>query len=89
MTKEQLVKRIAANTNRTIKETREDFDIAIKTFIEAVQEENIVIAGFGTFSMAENNEKDLKSPLTGEIVHVPAKRKIKFKLSKTLKDSLN
>ena len=45
--------------------------------------------GFGTFHVRNNNPRLGRNPKTGEIVTIPAKRRLSFKAGKELKDKMN
>jgi DNA-binding protein HU-beta len=51
--------------------------------------QEIDINGFGRFSVTERDEREARNPRTGEPITVPAKKAVKFKPSKTLKDVVN
>ena len=53
-------------------------------------EKNIELRNFGTFFLKEIKEKKYaRNPKTGELIYVPKKNKIRFKMSKNLKEKLN
>ena len=47
------------------------------------------VKDFGTFSIDERAERTGRNPKTGDQVTIKAKKTVKFKTSKTLKDKLN
>lgn len=47
------------------------------------------IHGFGKFSIAHRDARTGRNPSTGAAIEVPAKKAVKFKPSKTLKDAVN
>ena len=50
--------------------------------------EEVSIAGFGKFSVAERAERMGRNPATGEQMLIKANKAVKFKASKTLKDQV-
>lgn len=69
-------------------------DKEVKAIFEAIKEavkagEKVDIAGFGSFQSVERAARTSRNPKTGEAVAVPAKKAVKFKASKTFKDTLN
>ena len=53
-------------------------------------EKNIELRNFGTFFLKEIKEKkSARNPKTGELIYVPKKNKIRFKMSKNFKEKLN
>ena len=51
--------------------------------------EEVRLVGFGTFSVAERAASKGRNPRSGEPIDIPASRQPKFKAGKTLKDALN
>ena len=45
--------------------------------------------GFGTFHARNNNPRLGRNPKTGEIVTIPAKKRLAFKAGKELRDKMN
>ena len=51
---------------------------------------NVEIRGFGTFFIKRIKEKySARNPKTGEIIYIPEKNKIRFKMSKNLNNKIN
>ena len=74
--------------------TKKEATIAVNTFQEVITEalkfgDSVQFTGFGKFEVAHRKARNARSPHTGEMVHVPAKRVPKFRPGKALKDSLN
>lgn len=57
--------------------------------VEHVQNENINISGFGSFTCVERAGRNGVNPRTQEKIVILPKKTIKFGISKKLKDSLN
>lgn len=49
----------------------------------------IVLQGFGTFEARTRKERKQRNPQTGEIMALPAKRVLTFRMAKSVKDVLN
>ena len=67
---------------------------AIEAFVEAVIEtiaagEEVNIAGFGKFCIAERAEREGRNPATGEAITIAASKAPKFKAGKAFKDAVN
>jgi len=80
VTKEQLVKAVAAKAEITQKEAAR----AVNAFQEAVQEalargEEVRVVGFGTFLVRERAERKGRDPRTGQEMEIPAKRVVAFR----------
>ena len=50
---------------------------------------DVLISGFGKFSIRERNERKGRNPLTGEPIMLPAKRVVTFKCSGKLRSNIN
>ena len=50
--------------------------------------EDVEVAGFGKFVVADRAAREARNPRTGETIQVPAHRVAKFKVSKALKDAV-
>ena len=49
----------------------------------------VSIAGFGTFEAQHKPERQGRNPQTGEAVTIPARKAVKFKAAKALKEAVN
>ncbi|MBM7835755.1 HU family DNA-binding protein [Clostridium sardiniense] len=90
MNKKELIGRMAEKSGSTKKET----EVALKAFVESVEEalengERVQLVGFGTFETRERAAREGHNPLTGEKMHIEAKKAPAFKASKTLKEKVN
>ena len=66
--------------------TQQDILLCMDTILETILEglkkgERIAIQNFGTFYIQEYPERQSRNPKTGEIITVPPKKIIKFKIS--------
>ncbi|MEI8102659.1 MAG: HU family DNA-binding protein [Chlorobium sp.] len=89
MSKTALVEKIAEQA----KLTKVDADRALKAFIAVVSEslkngEDVPLVGFGTFSVVDRAERQGRNPKTGEVISISAKKVVKFKPGKALKDEV-
>jgi DNA-binding protein HU-beta len=89
MTKDQLVREIAAGTGQThaatnlfLRKLRDTLATALKNG------ERVEIQQFGSFSLVATKERSGNNPRTGEKITIPAGEKVKFTVSKSLKDEL-
>ena len=67
------------------------FDIIIDTISESlVKKKSVELRDFGRFSIKMIKAKyNARNPKTGEIIYVPEKKKVSFKMSKHLKQEIN
>jgi len=50
--------------------------------------EDVTLVGFGTFTTVDRAERQGRNPLTGKEITIAAKKVVKFKPGKTLKDQI-
>ena len=48
--------------------------------------DSVPLAGLGTYKDSNREAREARNPMTGETVHVPAKKVAKFAISKSLKE---
>ena len=90
MNKTELIAAVAEKAELT----KKDAEKALKAFTDVVSEElvkgeKIQLVGFGTFEVAEREEREGRNPKTGEKMMIAASRSPKFKAGKALKDMVN
>ncbi len=89
MTKAELVQRISNDAGiRKVEAER-----ALKGFINALTStlkkgEKVTLVGFGTFSVSERAAREGKNPKNQKVIKIPARKVVKFKASKVLKESI-
>ncbi len=66
-------------------------DVFFESIVNALKQKNSVeLRGFGTFFTKSIKEKySARNPKTGELIYVPKKNKVRFKVSKKFKDYIN
>lgn len=69
--------------------TRVVHEVFEKLTAALAQGDEVRIAGFGTFAVAERAEREGRNPRTGEAVKIPAGKAAKFKPAKQLRDAVN
>ncbi len=89
MSKAELVEQIAAQANLT----KVDAERAVNAFISAVtgslkKGEDVTLVGFGTFAVGDRAERQGRNPQTGKSITIAAKKVVKFKPGKALKDEV-
>ncbi len=89
MTKREIVKSVSEKTGFTQKDVLTVVDNVFETIANVVVNEDVAITGFGKFATSERAARTMRNPLNGEQVQVPAKKVLKFKPAKSLKDSIN
>lgn len=90
MKKNEIIKAVSDELGMTIKETAAVVDTFIDYAELALHNGDCVdIPKFGKLSVEQRDARMARNPQTGEKMEVPAKKAIKFKASKTLKDAIN
>ncbi|MEI6757645.1 MAG: HU family DNA-binding protein [Chlorobium sp.] len=89
MSKAELVEKIADKANLT----KVDAERAVNAFINVVTEtlksgEDVTLVGFGTFTTGDRAERQGRNPQTGEAITIAAKKVVKFKPGKALKEEV-
>lgn len=91
MGKLELINNIAKKMNVSKAEAERFMDAYMESVKEALlKEEEVKLIGFGTFSVQEKAATTARNPRNPkETIEVPAKKIVKFKLSKKLKELFN
>jgi DNA-binding protein HU-beta len=89
MSKAELVEQIASQTGMT----KADAERAVNAFINVVtsalkEGDDVTLVGFGTFSTGDRAERQGRNPQTGESITISAKKVVKFKPGKALKEEV-
>jgi len=90
LTKTDIISKICDGTELTTKQSKETVEKiidVIKTVLESGDE--VMISGFGKFSVKDKNERNGRNPATGGDMVLPARRVVSFKSSDKLKDRMN
>ncbi|MCF8383314.1 MAG: HU family DNA-binding protein [Chlorobium sp.] len=89
MSKAELVEKIASQAGLT----KADAERAVNAFINVVtsslkEGDDVTLVGFGTFTTGDRAERQGRNPQTGESITIAAKKVVKFKPGKALKDEV-
>jgi len=90
ITKKELIDRITKKTqckNLTCKEIVQQFLNEIAG--ELAKNNRLEFRDFGVFEVKERAARTAQNPKTLEKIHVPAKRKVKFKMGRVMRDAIN
>jgi DNA-binding protein HU-beta len=87
MNKTEMVAKLAEKNGMTKASAQK----ALKGVIDIISDElkgggNVVLTGFGTFSVAERKARKGRNPQNGKLMNIAASRVPKFKAGKVLKD---
>jgi DNA-binding protein HU-beta len=87
MTKGDIVNHLAAKTGTTKKVAAQFLDeLVVLSYSEA--KKDFTIPGLGKLSVANRKKRTGRNPATGETMVIPAKKVLKFKVSKHAQDAV-
>jgi DNA-binding protein HU-beta len=74
--------------------SKADADKALTAFVEAVRsavarDDAVALPGFGKFSRTQRKAREGRNPRTGEPVHIPASKAVKFSVAAEFKKRVN
>ncbi|WP_281167137.1 HU family DNA-binding protein [Algicola sagamiensis] len=90
MNKSELVASIAQQADISKADAGRALDSLMQTTQDALAKgDDIVLVGFGTFTVSERNARKGRNPQTGEEIQIPASKLPTFKAGKALKEAVN
>jgi len=87
MTKSQIITHLATKTKQTKKVAAQFLDELVKLSYKEAKKE-FVLPGLGKLKVAQRNARMGRNPATGESISIPAKKVLKFRISKAAKDAV-
>ncbi len=87
MTKSAIIGHLAQKNNLSKKQIV-DLMESLQTLAVKEAKNVFVVPGFGRLVLANRKARMGRNPQTGEPIKIPAKRVVKFRLAKSLKDSV-
>lgn len=89
MNKNELIDALATKSEITKKDASKVLEAFVATITDTLSDgEQIVLPGFGTFSVGMRSARKGRNPKTGEEIEIKASRVAKFKAGKALKDAV-
>ncbi len=89
MNKAELVAEVANQTKLTKKTAKEAVDAIISAITDCLaREEKVTLVNFGTLRVMNRKERRGVNPRTGEVIQIPAKKVVKFKIGKGLREAV-
>jgi DNA-binding protein HU-beta len=89
MTKSATLAALAEKTNLSKKQIEIVLDETLVLASREKEAKNVfILPGFGRLVLANRKARMGRNPQTGEPIKIPAKRVVKFRLSKSLKDTV-
>jgi nucleoid DNA-binding protein len=90
LTKANIIGDVSDHTGLTKKKSRDSVNSLIEIIKKTLESgECIKVGHFGKFDIIEKKARPWRSPFTGRIAMLPARRTVKFKAFKRLKDKVN
>lgn len=87
MTKSQIIAHLATKTKTTKKVSAQFLDELVKLSYKEAKRE-FVFPGLGKLKVAQRNQRMGRNPATGESIVIPARKVLKFRVSKAAKDAI-
>lgn len=89
MNKQELIGKIATDAGIT----RTAAATAIESLTEGITSslkkgQRVTLVGFGTWGTSKRKARIGRNPQTGEAIKIPAKRVLKFRIAKAMKDAV-
>lgn len=89
MFKTEIIDSISKKTGNTKVAAEGMLNAFVDTIIEAVKKgQDVSLIGFGSFKVVKTKAKTGRNPRTGKEIKIPAGKKVKFTIGKTLKESV-
>lgn len=89
MKKSELINFVASNADISTTAAAKALEAVMEGITKALQDgEQVVLAGFGTFSVRQRAAREGRNPRTGKTIEIAATTVPNFKASKGLKDAI-
>lgn len=89
MTKSQLVQKLAEASEISKKQADVLLQALVDTTVGSVRKgDPVKIPGLGTFRKVQTKARMGRNPQTGEPIKIPARKKVRFSVAKTFKESV-
>lgn len=89
MTKSQLVQKLAEGSELSKKQADTVLQALVELTVGSVRKgDPVKIPGLGTFRKVQTKARMGRNPQTGEAIKIPARKKVRFSVAKTFKESV-
>ena len=89
MTQSQLVKKLSEATGTSNKVSKSFLESYARIAIEETKNNGLfVLTGIGRLVLVQREARNGRNPATGETIRIPAKKVVKFRVAKSVKDTL-
>ena len=90
LTKAEIAEQVHNQLGRSKKQSARMVEALFEIIKESLEEgKDVVISGFGKFSIRERGERKGRNPLTGDLIILPAKKVVTFRCSGKLREKIN
>ena len=90
LTKAEIAEQVHNQLGRNKKESARMVEVLFEIIKESLEEgKDVMISGFGKFSIRERGERIGRNPLTGDPIMLPPKKVVTFKCSGKLREKIN
>lgn len=90
LTKADIAEKVRSQAGRNKKESAQMVDTLFEIIKQSLQQgKDVMISGFGKFSVRDRGERVGRNPLTGEPIMLPAKKVVTFRSSGKLREKIN
>jgi len=87
--KSELIDAIAESAGLTKAQSGKALDAAVEAIANALKSgDEVTLVGFGSFYVADREERTGRNPRTGETIKIAAAKQPKFRAGKSLKDAV-
>ena len=89
MNKGELVDAVAKDTGLPKSQAQAAVDAVIDNITKALKKgQKVTLVGFGTFAVSKREAREGRNPRTGRPIKIPAKKVVKFRVAKSVKDAI-
>lgn len=88
MTKSAVISHLAEKSSLSKKQVLELMDEFQSLAVKEAKKNGFIVPGFGKLVLANRKARMGRNPQTGEPIKIPAKRVCKFRIAKSLKDTV-
>jgi len=90
LTKAEIAEQVHNQVGRNKKESAQMVEALFEIIRESLEEgKDVMISGFGKFSIRERVERKGRNPLSGDPIMLPAKKVVTFRCSGKLREKIN
>ena len=87
--KSMLIQMYADKTGMSKKDSQDNLDALWDLLTDLMRKGSKVnVTGFGIFKVADRKAREGRNPRTGEVIQIPASKKVRFTPSKVLKEAV-